>query len=87
MHTLYVLEKVTKGLRVIRKKGNKDQAIKAGAIGTIVDVDKEGNIKVQWDKNVHESPEIFGTDKYNQYELLLFDNAQAGMYSCIRINI
>lgn len=79
MHTRFVSEKVKTDLRVIREKGDKNKASEDESLGTIVDVDyKAGEVKVQWDKNVHESPDTFRTDKHNQYELLLFDNAQSG---------
>ncbi|VDH96910.1 Hypothetical predicted protein [Mytilus galloprovincialis] len=83
----YYGEKVKTDLRVIREKGDKNKASEDESLGTIVDVDyKAGEVKVQWDKNVHESPDTFRTDKHNQYELLLFDNAQSGVkhehFSC-----
>ncbi|CAG2253190.1 MIB [Mytilus edulis] len=68
-------EKVKKGLRVVRKF-TKDKDFKAGDLGSINDVNENGEVFIKWDKHDNKS-ESFHTDKFNQYKLLLFDNAQA----------
>lgn len=72
-----ITEKVNKGLRVVRKV-TKNKDFKAGDLGSIDDVTENGEVFIKWDKHDNE-PESFKTDQFNQYELLLFDNAQAGM--------
>lgn len=77
---IYFTEKIKVGLRVVRPKSWKpesDNKFDNGReIGTIIDLTESGQVKVQWDAG--------GKDKFekgddNQFDLLLFDNAQIGM--------
>lgn len=76
----FFLEKIRVGLRVVRPQSWKpvsDYRFMSGReIGTIVNVTETGHATVQWDTEGNES---FDKGNNNQYELLLFDNAQTGM--------
>ncbi|CAG2243693.1 MIB [Mytilus edulis] len=79
VHKAYGGEKVKVGLRVIRPQSWKppsDYKFNGRVIGTIVKINETGNATVQWDT---EENEVLEKGTNNQYELLLFDNAQTGV--------
>lgn len=74
-------EKIKSGLRVMRPRSweppteytyEEDER----EIGTILQVTKEGLVKVQWDSS--DDIQDFKKGPTGQYDLLLFDNAQTG---------
>lgn len=52
-------------------------------LGTIVHVDEDGTVNVEWDMTSSTSQKAFKKEDNNQYKLLLYDNTQAGMTFCL----
>lgn len=52
-------------------------------IGTIVNITESGDVTVHWDRGGHDN---FEKGDNNQFDLLLFDNAQIGMKGRLKAN-
>lgn len=77
---IHFAEKIKVGLRVVRppslKPENDNKSENGKAIGTIVHLTESGLVTVQWDTGGNDD---FEKGENNQFDLLLFDNAQIGM--------
>lgn len=65
----------------MRKVGIHDE-VKIRHFGTISEVDEHGQVVVTWDIHGKEKKTQFKRDDNDQYELLLYDNAQTGKPLC-----
>ncbi|CAC5385236.1 MIB [Mytilus coruscus] len=76
----YAGENIEVGLRVVRPQSWKPESdYKFGngrEIGTIVNLTESGDVQVQWDTGGNDD---FAKGNNNQFDLLLFDNAQTGV--------
>lgn len=77
---IHFSEKIKVGLRVVRppssESENDNKFENSKAIGTIVHLTESGMVKVQWDTGGNDE---FTKGDNNQFDLLLYDNAQIGM--------
>ncbi|XP_076086904.1 E3 ubiquitin-protein ligase MIB2-like [Mytilus galloprovincialis] len=80
VHKAYAGEKIKVGLRVVRppssESENDNKFENSKAIGTIVHLTESGMVKVQWDTGGNDE---FKKGDNNQFDLLLYDNAQIGV--------
>lgn len=85
MDWLTITEKVQQALRVVLPDSTVDIYNKTTSLdlGTIVHVDEDGKVTVEWDRPCKTRQVTFEKEDNNQYPLLLYDNTQAGMTCCL----